>query len=78
MGVILYILLSGYPPFNGPNDNEIMKAVVEGKYSFSGPEWKNISNDAKDLIKNLLQYDPATRFDCEQIMNHIWIQKCCS
>jgi calcium-dependent protein kinase len=55
--VILYILLSGRPPFDGADDREIVKNVKQGIYSLSGPEWKNISKDAIDLIKKMLTYD---------------------
>ena len=54
MGVVLYIMLSGKPPFGGKNNNEILNNVLNGKYDFSTPTWKNISDDAKDLISNLL------------------------
>lgn len=55
--MILYILLSGKPPFYGDDDKEILNSVRIGTYSLSGPEWKNISNEAKDLIKKMLTYD---------------------
>lgn len=50
IGVILYILLCGYPPFNGSNDEQIIKRVKEGKYRTDEEEWKNISVDAINLI----------------------------
>ena len=51
VGVILYILLSGKPPFYGEDDKEILNNVKIGTYSLSGSEWKSISSEAKDLIK---------------------------
>jgi calcium-dependent protein kinase len=51
IGVILYILLSGKPPFYGDDDREILNSVKAGTYSMSGPEWKAITSEAKDLIK---------------------------
>jgi calcium-dependent protein kinase len=59
IGVILYILLSGRPPFDGNDDREIVKSVKIGAYSLSGPEWKNVSKEGIDLIKKMLTYDPA-------------------
>lgn len=56
-GVILYILLSGRPPFDGNDDREIVKSVRQGKYEINIPELKKISSDAKDLIKKMLTYD---------------------
>jgi calcium-dependent protein kinase len=75
MGVILYILLSGKPPFDGNDDKEIVNNVRMGTYSMSGPEWKNISADAKDLIKKMLTYDMGQRINAEGALNHPWIKK---
>ena len=50
-GVILYILLCGYPPFYGENDEEILKQVVIGAFKMEGPEWDVVSDEAKDLLK---------------------------
>jgi calcium-dependent protein kinase len=75
IGVILYILLSGKPPFDGNDDKEIVNSVRIGTYSLTGSEWKNITNDAKDLIKRMLTYDPALRITAEQAINHPWIKK---
>ena len=52
--MILYILLCGYPPFNGSNDEQIIKKVKEGKYRTDEEEWENISVDAIDIINKLL------------------------
>ena len=71
-GVILYILLSGDPPFNGENDNDIYRAISKKKYSFPDKEWKNISDDAKDLIKHML-CEPDVRYTAQQVLNHKWV-----
>jgi len=60
-GVILYILLTGTPPFNGNDEEEIMKNVLIGKYSMDTDEWLNISKEAKNLTQRLLTYDPEKR-----------------
>jgi calcium-dependent protein kinase len=75
IGVILYILLSGKPPFDGNDDKEIVNNVRIGTYSLSGPEWKNISAEAKDLIKKMLTYDIAQRISAESALKHPWIKK---
>lgn len=72
-GVILYIILSGQPPFNGQSDQEIMKKVRIGKFSFSDPCWANISDRAKDVINQLLTYDPAARPSAQNALQHPWI-----
>jgi len=53
-GVILYILLCGYPPFFSRKETEIMEKVKIGKYDFKKEEWRHVSDDAKRLINNML------------------------
>eukprot|EP00922_Rhytidocystis_sp_ex-Travisia-forbesii_P049188 GHVS01073256.1.p1 GENE.GHVS01073256.1~~GHVS01073256.1.p1 ORF type:complete len:638 (-),score=86.27 GHVS01073256.1:710-2623(-) len=73
-GVIMYILLCGYPPFHGENDAEILQKVKAGKYSFNEADWKNVSMEAKDLIRHLLVYNPEDRYSAEQALSHPWIR----
>lgn len=73
-GVILYILLCGYPPFNGPTDVEIMKSVKCGKYTFDDPDWKNISKEAKSLISRMLTYSPSKRVSAKEALEDPWIK----
>ena len=75
IGVIMYILLSGKPPFDGSEDADIIKSVKRGEYSLSGPDWKSISKEAKDLIVKMLTFIPADRITAEEAMNHIWFKK---
>jgi calcium-dependent protein kinase len=49
-GVILYILLCGYPPFNGADDKKIIQAVMKGEFTVDEPEWADVSSEAKDLV----------------------------
>jgi calcium-dependent protein kinase len=74
-GVILYIFLCGYPPFNGDNDTEIMKSVKKGIYDFPVEEWGSVSKEAKDLVSNMLKYDPKQRFSAKECLAHPWIKK---
>ena len=64
-GVILYILLCGYPPFNGENDVKIIEAVQSGNFNFNGPEWRYVSDEAKSLIAKMLEYNPEKRMSAE-------------
>lgn len=73
-GVILYILLCGWPPFDGPNEKAIMNKVAIGHYSFDEPEWLHVSDDAKKLIKKLLKFEPAKRISAERALNDPWIK----
>ena len=57
IGVIFYILLCGYPPFNGEDDEEIMKKVQIGKYQTSDIEWEYVSPEAKDLVSKMICMD---------------------
>ncbi len=72
IGVVLYVLLSRTPPFPGRNDKEIIKNVQKGAYDFDGSEWKDISDDAKDLINKLLAYDPMKRISAKEALEHRW------
>jgi calcium-dependent protein kinase len=72
-GCILYILLCGYPPFYGDDDAEIMAMVKKREFDFDGEEWDDVSNDAKDLIKNLICV-PERRLTAEEALQHNWIK----
>jgi calcium-dependent protein kinase len=74
IGVILYILLCGYPPFNGANDKQIIEAVLRGKYTLDEPEWEDISDEAKDLVRKMLEYDPVKRISASDALQHKWIK----
>ena len=74
-GVIMYMMLSGQPPFKGENDEEIYQSIKEGKYNFDDEKWDEISKDAKDLIKNLLIKDINKRYSAKQALSHPWITK---
>ena len=71
-GVILYILLCGYPCFNGETDEKIYKQIKKKKYSFPSPEWDVISDDAKNLIKKMLS-DAMERISAEEILKDPWV-----
>ena len=72
-GVILYILLCGYPPFSGSNDKEVYNIITQVKYDFNQPTWKNVSKYAKDLIKNMLTL-AKNRYTAKQVLNSKWLE----
>jgi calcium-dependent protein kinase len=72
LGVILYIMLCGYPPFEGDNNKEIFKRVLQQKLEFDPDEWGDISNEAKDLLEKMLHKDPLKRISAIDAMNHKW------
>jgi len=73
LGVIMYTLLCGFPPFYSDDDDVLLELIVEGEFSFPDPYWTGISPSAKDLICHLLEKNPAKRFNAEQFLNHPWI-----
>lgn len=74
-GVIFYILLCGYPPFNGETDTEIMDAVRQGEFDFPDEEWSVVSKEAKDLIKRMLTYNPKKRPSALDLLSDPWFKK---
>lgn len=72
-GVILYILLSGVPPFYGDSDPEILEAVQKGEYTLDIPEMKSVSQGAKDLISHMI-CAPEKRYKASDCLQHKWIK----
>ena len=70
-GVILYVLLSGEPPFNGPSDGVIYSKIRQLKFTFPEKKWNMISTEAKDLLSRMLVPE-AERLSASQVMNHPW------
>jgi len=73
LGVILYILLCGFPPFYHENTAALYKQIKKGDYDFPDPYWRDITSAAKDLIKRMLTVDPTKRIKIKQILEHPWI-----
>jgi calcium/calmodulin-dependent protein kinase I len=69
IGVIIYVLLGGYPPFEH-TDNQ---AVIDADFGFHPDQWDDITDDAKDLIKKLLRKDPLERWSAEEALKHPWM-----
>jgi calcium/calmodulin-dependent protein kinase I len=73
LGVILFILLCGYPPFPGSNHAAILDKVVNADFEFESPFWDHVSEDAKDLVSKLLTVDPIKRLSAAEILEHPWM-----
>jgi len=73
LGVILYILLCGFPPFYHESTAALYKQIKRGQYEFPDPFWTDISEEAKDLVRKLLCVDPSTRFSAKQVLEHSWV-----
>ena len=74
-GVILYIMLCGYPPFDGESEEEILDKVKKGSFEFPKEEWKNISKDAIDLIEKMLTFESNKRISALECLRHNWFIK---
>ena len=66
------MMLVGYPPFTGHDENEIYESIKKGTYSMDGPEWEAISDEGKSLVRRLLQYDPEFRISVHDALQHPW------
>ncbi|KAJ7999471.1 hypothetical protein DPEC_G00194770 [Dallia pectoralis] len=73
IGVITYILLCGYPPFFEENEARLFSKIMRADYAFHTPFWDDISESAKDFIRNMMQKHPHKRFTTEQALRHPWI-----
>jgi calcium/calmodulin-dependent protein kinase I len=73
VGVILYILLGGYPPFIESTQRDLFRKIRKGDYEFHAEYWGTVSSEAKDLISNLLMVDYKTRLTAEDAMHNSWI-----
>ncbi|XP_043848575.1 serine/threonine-protein kinase H2 [Dromiciops gliroides] len=73
LGVITYILLSGFLPFQDENHMRLYRKILKGKYSYKGEPWPNVSNLAKDFIDRLLTLDSNHRMSAVQALNHPWV-----
>jgi len=74
VGVILYILLGGYPPFIENTQRELFRKIKRGDYEFHDEYWGTVSKEARDLIGSLLTVKPSERLDAEQALENPWIR----
>lgn len=74
-GVILYILLGGYPPFHDENQKRLFNKIRNGDYQFHPEYWGGVSEEAKDLIRGLLTVDMKRRLTVDQALAHPWLQR---
>lgn len=73
LGVIVYILLGGYPPFVEQNQRELFRKIRKGQYEFHEEYWGQVSKDAKDFISSLLTVNPAKRISAKEALDHKWM-----
>eukprot|EP01103_Thecamoeba_quadrilineata_P021067 TRINITY_DN941_c0_g1_i3.p1 TRINITY_DN941_c0_g1~~TRINITY_DN941_c0_g1_i3.p1 ORF type:complete len:701 (-),score=131.14 TRINITY_DN941_c0_g1_i3:521-2623(-) len=73
IGVIIYVILCGYPPFNGENLADLTKKILVAHYEFDDDPWPVVSDSAKDLIQHLIVKEPSRRYSTKNCLNHDWI-----
>lgn len=78
IGVILYILLCGFPPFVEKNLKALYKKIRQGAYTFPSPYWDKVSKEAKDCVEKLLVVEPAKRMNATDLLTHDWINGKCT
>ncbi|XP_016132707.1 calcium/calmodulin-dependent protein kinase type II subunit beta-like isoform X8 [Sinocyclocheilus grahami] len=72
-GVILYILLVGYPPFWDEDQHKLYQQIKAGAYDFPSPEWDTVTPEAKNLINQMLTINPAKRIMAQEALKHPWV-----
>ncbi|PVD33140.1 hypothetical protein C0Q70_08589 [Pomacea canaliculata] len=80
LGVVLYIMLCGYPPFYSENPNvaftkHMRHKILSGEFEFPEDDWDSISNEAKDIIRRLLYVDPMERMTIQELAAHPWLNR---
>lgn len=75
LGVVLFMLLGGYPPFYEPDDDQktMFRKIVNCEYQFHPENWEDVSEEAKDLIRGLLELDVKKRLTVDQALDHPWM-----
>jgi len=78
LGVIIYIMLCGYPPFYSENPKKqlsqgMKRRIMQGEYDFPAPEWSKVSDLAKDVVKRMLMISPNERLDIDELVQHPWL-----
>ena len=74
VGVIMYILLCGWPPFNGETEKEIFSNILKAPLDFTNDPWPKISPGAKECVNRMLVRDPRKRATCKEILDHPWMK----
>jgi calcium/calmodulin-dependent protein kinase I len=72
-GVVVYILLGGYPPFYDDDEPKLFKKIISGVFQFDSPFWDPVSDAAKDLVTQMLTLDPRKRPTASELLEHPWI-----
>eukprot|EP00177_Eucheuma_denticulatum_P000621 GFKZ01001113.1.p1 GENE.GFKZ01001113.1~~GFKZ01001113.1.p1 ORF type:complete len:546 (+),score=59.93 GFKZ01001113.1:219-1856(+) len=74
LGVVLYLVLCGYPPFPYDHPGELVRSIINGEYSFPAQEWDHVSGDAKDALTRMMEVNPKHRLTPAQALEHPWFR----
>lgn len=74
LGVVLYLVLCGYPPFPYDHPGELVRAIINGEYCFPAQEWDHVSGDAKDALTRMMEVNPKHRLTAAQALEHPWFR----
>lgn len=74
-GITLYVMLGGYPPFRAKNQSDLKKKIMTYPVNLSGPEWRDVSKSAKQLIRRMLHKNPQERISATEALSGEWISK---
>jgi len=74
LGVILFLLLCGEPPFYGDTIKELTNKIVDCEFDFEAPTWEKVSEEARDLVCHLLVKDPKKRYSAKELKENLWVQ----
>ena len=71
-GVVMFMLLCGYPPFWGSTNNKLLRSILSARANFTYPAWQHISGKGRDLVQKLLEKDPSKRLSAREALLHPW------
>ena len=74
-GIVTYVLLCHFPPFFADDTRQLFRKIIKGNYDFPSPYWDNISDDAKDLVSQMLIMNTDNRIKAKDVLLHPWLQK---
>lgn len=75
IGVILYILICGFPPFYDEDNGKLFMSIQKGEFDYPSPYWDSVSPEVIDLIDKLLVLDPGLRLTAAQLLEHPWLEE---
>ena len=74
-GVVVFVMLSGKPPFSGPDKPGVYKSIKSTPLQFPDSEWANISDVGKDFLRRAIEKDPTKRASAAELLEHPWMQE---